>query len=218
VRRIAIGFAVGAAVGAGGCCLALAASPGPQVSTALGCYRVGQPVTVSGSGFSATQLYDIAIGGVDFGQRATDAAGGFRTLLLPGGLGAGIVQHVNFLNATDGIVDASTKFTLTRRTGARFLGPGGDPATLRASFQAWGFAPDGEPHELYLHYVSPSRRAWTTTILGRTGGQCGYLQTKRRRVFPFNPSAGRWKLQVDQLRKYRSRPGSPVARIFVTVS
>jgi hypothetical protein len=218
VRRVAIGFAIAAAMGAYGCCLALAASPQPKVRTARGCYRVGQAVRVSGSGFAHRQLYDIAIGGVDFGQRTTNATGGFNARLRPGGLGAGIVQHVNYLNATDGTRDATTKFTLTRGAGARFLGPGGNAATLRASFQAWAFGLNGKPRGLYLHYVAPSGRARTTTYLGRTGGQCGYLQTRRRRVFPFTPSRGRWKLQIDPVRKYRSRPGSPVARIFVSVS
>jgi hypothetical protein len=204
-------------MGAYGCCGALAASPRPKVSTEHPCYRVGQPVRVSGSGFAREHLYDIAIDGVDFGQRTTDASGAFQARLLPGGLGAGIVQHVSYLNATDGIVDATTKFTLTRGTGARFLATGGDPNTLRAPFQAWGFALDGKRRGLYLHYVSPSGHVRTTAFLGRTNGPCGYLQTKSRRVFPFNPTHGRWKLQIDWLRSYSSRPVGRVASILVLV-
>jgi hypothetical protein len=217
VRRVAIGFAIGAATGAYGCCLALAASPHPKVRTVHGCYRVGQPVRVSGSGFEPKHLYDIAIGGVDFGQRTTDATGSFRARLIPGGLGGGIVQHVNYLNATDGTKDATTTFTLTRGTGARFLATGGDPNTLRAPFQAWGFALDGKRRGLYLHYVGPSGRVRTTAFLGHTGGRCGYLQTKSRLVFPFNPTLGRWTLQIDWLRGYSSRPAGRFARILVRV-
>jgi hypothetical protein len=204
-------------MGAYGCCLALGASPRPKVLTQHACYRVGQPVRVSGTGFAPRQLYDIAVDGVDFGQRTTSAAGAFQARLSPGGLGAGIVQHVSYLNATDGTVDATAKFTLTRGTGARFLASGGNPATLRASFQAWGFGLDGKARGLYLHYVSPSGRGRSTAYLGRTGGQCGFLQTRRRSVFPFSPSRGAWKLQIDAVRRYRSRPGSPVARIYVRV-
>jgi hypothetical protein len=195
----------------------MAASQRTIVTTNHGCYRIGQPVRVTGSGFAPGHLYDIAIDGVDFGQRRTDAAGAFRAQLVPGGLGAGIVEHVNHLNATDGTKDATTRFTLTRRTGARFLATGGDPNTLRAPFQAWGFALDGKPRALYLHYVSPAGRARTTAFLGRTGGQCGYLQTKPRLVFGFSPSRGKWILQIDWQRTYSSRPAGRVARIVVRV-
>jgi hypothetical protein len=174
-------------------------------------------VRVSGSGFARGHLYDIAIDGVDFGQRTTDARGAFRARLIPGGLGAGIIQHVSYLNATDGTVDATTSFTLTRGTGARFLATGGDANTLRAPFQAWGFALDGKRRGLYLHYVSPSGRVRTTNYLGRTSGRCGYLQTAPRLVFPFNPALGRWNLQIDWLRTYSSRPAGRSARIVVQV-
>jgi hypothetical protein len=217
VRRLAIGFAVGAATGASACCAALAATHHVTVRTNHGCYRVGQPIRVNGSGFAPGQLYDVAIDGVDFGQSTTDRKGSFRTRLVPGGLGAGIVQHVNSLNATDGTREASTRFTLTRSTGARFLGSGGNPATLRAPFQAWGFALNGKSRPVYLHYVGPSGRARSTVFLGRARGQCGYLKTSSRRVFPFAPSPGRWKLQLDSVRRYTSRPTGPVARIFVSV-
>jgi hypothetical protein len=195
----------------------MAASQRTIVTTNHGCYRIGQAVRVRGSGFAPRRLYDIAIDGIDFGQSTTDAGGSFRTRLVPGGLGAGIVQHVSYLNATDGTRDATAKFTLTRRTGARFTGAAGNPKTLRASFQAWGFGLDGRHRPLYLHYVLPSGRAARTVVLGRAGGQCGYLQTKRRSVFPFNPSFGRWTLQIDSVRGYARTPKGPVARIRVTV-
>lgn len=218
VRGIAIGFAVGIALGGAGGTPALAAGQRPRVLTSHGCYRVGQAVRVTGSGFAPKRLYDIAIDGVDFGQNRTDAAGGFRTTLVPGGLGAGIVQHVSHLNATDGSSAATARFTLTRSTGARFVGAAGSPRTLRASFQAWGFGLDGAHRSLFLHYVSPSGRALTTVRLGRAGGQCGYLRTQRRPVFPFSPSAGRWTLQIDSAHGYSGRPKGSVARIRVGVS
>lgn len=212
-----MGFAICALGGASAGAVALG-SPRATVKTNHGCYRIGQRIVVQGSGFAPMRLYDIAIGGVDFGQSRTDGTGGFRTTLIPGGLSAGIVQHVNYLNATDGTTGATTRFTLTRSTGARFLGTGGDPGTLRAPFQAWGFGLDGKSRPVYLHYVRPSGRGRSTSFLGRTGGQCGFLQTRSRQVFPFTPSPGTWKLQLDTVRRYTSRPKGPAARIFVRVS
>src|SRR5438270_8720799 len=142
VRRVAIGFAVCALVGASAG-LTAQASQRAIVRTNHGCYRVGQPVVVQGAGFAPMRLYDIAIGGVDFGQSRTDGTGSLRATLIPGGLSAGVVQHVNYLNVTDGTKEATTRFTLTRSTGGRFVGAGGNPATLQASFQAWGFGLDG---------------------------------------------------------------------------
>ncbi len=162
-------------------------------------------------------MYDVAIDGVDLGQNRTDAFGGFSTSLIPGGLGAGIVQNVYQLDATDGTVSADAGFTVTRRTGGRFLASSGSPRFLRAPFEVWGFGLNGQRRPVYLHYVTPKGRLRSTVLLGHTSGQCGFLTTARRRVFPFFPSFGRWTLQLDARRSYASRPGGPVTRIHVVV-
>jgi hypothetical protein len=70
---------------------------------------------------------------------------------------------------------------------------------------------------LYMHYIGP--RGYKTTVsLGKTGGQCGYLRTKPRRVFPFIPTGGAWTFQIDTHRDYSRRPSGPVARIAVGVA
>jgi hypothetical protein len=198
--------------------IALGASGAATVRTNHGCYLVGQSVTVAGSGFAPHRRVEVAIDGVDFKQQTTDSAGGFRGSLAPGGLGANIVQSLDHLDATDGTVSADTSFTLTRTAGARFLAARGNPNTLRAPFQVWGFALDGHPRTAYVHYVSPSGSMRETVKLGRTGGQCGYLMTGRRRVFPFAPSRGSWTLQVDTRPSYTRHPHGPVSRIAVRIS
>jgi len=175
-------------------------------------------VRLIGSGFAPNRPYDVAIDGVDFGQATTGPGGAFTTRLLPGGLAAGVVQHVEHANATDGAVSANTRFTLTRPAGARFLAAGGNPNTLRAPFEVWGFASDGRRQTAYLHYVDSGGGVRMTVALGQTGGQCGYLLTGRRRVFPFTPSRGRWTLQIDTAASYSSRPAGAVARIPVLIS
>jgi hypothetical protein len=187
------------------------------LSTDRGCYVVGQSVAVQGSGFAATQSFIVTIDGVFFGQSTTDSSGAFSTSLRPGGLGRNVAQHVEHIEATDGVSTALSTFTLTRRAGARFLASSGNPKTLRAPFEVWGFALNGSQRPVYLHYVSPSGRPAKTVSLGRTSGQCGYLRTARLRVFPFSPALGSWTLQLDTDRAYSHRPSGPVARIGVQI-
>lgn len=193
------------------------AASAPTLRTGRGCYLVGQRVTLRGSGFAPTREYVVSIDGVYFGNNTTGSGGGFRSTLRPGGLGAGIAQAVEHLEATDGTVTARTDFTLTRSTGARILAVSGNPRTLRAPFQAWGFGLDGRRRPIYLHYIAPSGASVLTTSLGHATGQCGYLQTASRRVFPFTPTSGGWTLQLDTRRGYARRPGGPVARIGVLI-
>jgi hypothetical protein len=84
-----------------------------------------------------------------------------------------------------------------------------------APFQVWDF---GTGVKVYLHYVSPSGHVRKTVTLGTAGGQCGYLKTHKRKVFPFSPGKGRWTLQVDTKHAYASQPAGPVARIRVKIS
>jgi hypothetical protein len=189
----------------------------PSAQTDRGCYLVGQRVGLRGAGFAAGRPFTVSIDGVYFGQSTTDSQGGFRTSLRPGGLAAGITQHVDHLDATDGSVDARTAFTVTRPPGARFLASSGDPSTLSAPFEVWGFARDGHRRTVYLHYVTPTGRLARTVTLGRTSGQCGYLRTRRRRVFPFAPSLGAWTLQLDTSPGYARHVTTPVARIGVQI-
>ena len=205
------------------------ASAAPVLVTNESCYLVGQRVGITGTGFAASRPFQLAVDGVSLGTSTTNASGGFSASVIPGGLGANVVQYPHALVATDGTNSASTKFTVTRTTGARILASTGSASSLRAPFQVWGFAFDHgklSPYAttgntqlpLYVHYLSPKKRLKGTKALGRTGGQCGYLRTSARRVFPFTPSRGTWTLQVDSQSTYTAHPTGPVAKIILRVS
>lgn len=202
------------------------ASATPILRTNQACYLVGQRIAITGSGFAASRMFEVAVDGIDFGVSTTDPQGAFTASVIPGGLGANVVQEVHILSASDGTSLTRAAFTVTRTAGARILAATGTAATLRAPFQVWGFGLDhGKPTRLalggtpaYVHYVSPRQRLQMTVPLGQTGGQCGYLRTARRRVFPFIPSPGSWTLQVDASRIYSGHPAGPVAKITVRVS
>lgn len=188
------------------------------LSTDRGCYLVGQKVTLQGEGFGAYRAYVVTIDGVYLGQRSTDGGGGFAIPIYPGGLPTGAAQHVDKLVVSDGTNVGRTTFTLTRRAGAQVIASRGNVRTLLAAFRVWGFATDGSPRVLYLHYVNPSGSLRKTEQLGTTGGQCGYLRTARRRLFPFSVSSGRWILQIDTSSAFSRRPLGPMTRIRVTIS
>ncbi len=207
-----------AAVTAGA--LPVTAAPGasaPVIRTDRGCYLVGQEVKVIGNGFAPLRTFDVAVDGIDFGQSTTNMSGAFSSSLIPGGLGAGLAEYVHTLDATDGTISAGARFTVTRGAGARFLARGGNPHTLRAPFEVWGFSLTGARRAVYVHYVSPSRRVGRGFALGTAAGQCGYLRTRARRVLPFSPSVGTWTLQVDTSRRYVTHPDGPVSRIRVQI-
>jgi hypothetical protein len=208
---LALGVVV-AGAGAG----AAQASARPSIHADHGCYVVGQAVHLSGKGFAASRPFDLAVDGVDFGQTRTTGFGTFAVKVGLGGLN-GVAQHVELLSATDGSSEADTRVTLMAKAGARILASRGNVTTLRAPVEVWGFSPDGPPRSVYLHYVAPTGRLVRTDGLGRTGGQCGYLRTTSRRVFPFSPATGAWTLQIDTQRRYAPRPSGPAQRIRVTV-
>src|SRR5580704_12189250 len=88
------------ALAAGGClacagALAARAASAPGLSTARGCYVVGQAVQLRGSGFAPSRTYVVTIDGVYLGQRTTDGQGNFSIPVHPGGLPAGRAQHVD---------------------------------------------------------------------------------------------------------------------------
>jgi hypothetical protein len=198
--------------------LAARAQSSATLSTGTGCYVVGQTVRLTGSGFMPSSSYVVTVGGVYLGQETSNASGGFSVAVHPGGLPAGVAQHVDQLTASDGTNSAATTFTLTRKTGARIVTSGSNPQTLKAQFQAWGYSLSGSARAVYVHYLSPSGSVAKTVSLGHTSGQCGYLRTGSRLLFPLSISSGTWTLQLDTKRSYHRHPGGPVTRISVRIS
>ena len=208
---------------------ATGAVPPPVLTTDRGCYTVGQPVAITGIGFAPTRTFQLTLDGIDLGTSTTNVLGGFTATIRPGGLGANRVQEIEGLTATDGTSTSKATITVTRKTGGRVIVTGGTTVTtLRAQFQVWGFAfVGGMPPAsattstklpVYVHYVSPRKTLRRTVAVGNTGGQCGYLRSTARRLFPFVPSAGSWTLQLDTSRSYSKHPAGVVTRIDVRVT
>jgi hypothetical protein len=220
LRRLAgAGVCVAAAALAGGAAVASAQSAtGTTVSTDRGCYLVGQAVQLNGSGFEPDRTYVVSIDGVYLGNRTTDSTGSFSVPLHPGGLPAGAAQHLDTLDVTDGTTSAQTSFVVTRSAGVRIINATGGPSSLTGRFLVWGFSLRGVSRPVYVHYVAPSGKLQKTVALGTTGGQCGYLRTARRRVFPFSLSPGAWTLQVDTRASYVRNGAGPKVRLRAVIT
>lgn len=217
-RRLGVALALGALAVAPGTLAsgaALAAVTGPNLRTDQRCYVLGTPIQVSGSGFAPQRTYVLTIDEVYVGRASTDSSGALASQPLPReSLPAGYAQSVEHLEASDGTSTADTSFTLTRPAGAHFGTLRGSGTSVRAPLEVWDY---GVQRPVYLHWVSPTGAVHRTALLGRTGGQCGYLHTSAIRVFPFLPARGTWTFQIDTRRAYAPRPGAPVTRIRVTV-
>lgn len=198
-----------------------AASAGPTLKTNQACYLVGQPVAITGAGFAPARRYEVALDGGNFGLSTTDATGGFTAKFRPGGVPAGQAQVVHHLTATDGTTTTNATFTITRKTGA-FVSVGSGPAkSVRARFEAWGFAlknnrpqpsvPGRPAPQVYVHYVNPRGKLIMSTPLGRAGGQCGYVKSGSKPLFGFSPGPGAWTLQFDTSFRYSKHPKGPKA-------
>ena len=102
---------------------------------------------------------------------------------------------------------ASRVTTLALRLKPRSAG-----ARERVRFIGRGFT-DGP--SVYAHYVRAGKHR-KTVRLGTPEGPCGRIDVKRRQ-FPFEPTVGRWRLQVDNQPAYSPEPVSVFVSLGITV-
>jgi hypothetical protein len=211
------------------CALALLVAPAAvaapaSLTTDARCYLQGAPLQMTAAGLTPRAPLTVALDGQrlsygDGSAPAADDAGSFASSFATPVLAPGVVQQRHMLAVSDGTRRPRARFTVTRPAGADFQPSSGNPRTLRARFAAWGFALAGGANRLpvWLHWVSPAGKVRQSAALGSTSGDCGALTTPPRRVFPFDPEAGRWMLVLDTHRRYRVQASGPRAKIPVHV-
>ena len=191
-----------------------AAAGAATVSTPERCYSSRDPVDFVGTEFRPRAKFTAYVAGrvVDTGTVSSfgDLGGDFKAPVPATGRPG---ERTFTLTVTDGQRRASTRFRSTK-FGADFRPDTGDPATLRVNFYAFDF---GVKRTIYLHYVRPNRRPRLTVKLGDTGGPCGTMISRKRRIFPFPAVPGSWRLQFDTVAKYDSTPPRPFVRLIVPV-
>lgn len=164
-------------------------------------------IQLTGSGFTPNAGYQVTLDGQPLtgGNGRTDAAGNMSGRFVAPGVATvsrAARQHRFRLSVQEGANQPVTTFTVSRLF-ASFRPATGNPTTLRVRFSLYGFSLQGDTRPpVYVHYVGPSGRVARTTRLGSAAQACGFLRTKRRRLFGFTPRRGAWRLQFDTRRRY----------------
>jgi uncharacterized membrane protein len=207
VRRAAAAAALTAA-------LALTAAAPAQAATltvvgSKSCYRAGDALILSGSGFTPGGQASITLDGQDLGIVPTDAAGNFGAPLNIGTL-SGVRRRT--LVATDAANPANV-------AQAQFLGsalavtvrPANGAAGRKLRINAAGFTTG---KRLYAHVLRGKFRR--NVSIGKLKGPC-HTAKVRRRVLPAGLAAGGYTVQFDTKRRY-SKKTKIWVRFRVTVS
>jgi hypothetical protein len=197
---------------AAGLTLAAAAQAQAATLTVAGtksCYRLGDALIVSGSGFTPNGPVNFTLDNRSLGSLTADAAGNVTAPLTIGTLRGVRTRTLIGTDATNPANVGTAQFlgsalsvTVRPRTGTagRILRIG-----------AAGFTTG---KRLYAHVL---RRGYRRNIaIGRLKGPCRTLKA-RRRVLPGGLAAGRYTVQFDTKRRY-SRKTQVRVRFRVTVS
>jgi hypothetical protein len=193
--------------------LAVAAAGAQAATLAVGgtksCYRAGDALVVSGSGFTPGGPIHFALDSQDLGTLNADPAGNITTSLTIGNL-RGIRPRT--LIATDATNPANVAT-------AQFLGsplsvnirPKNGPAGRKVRIGAAGFTTG---KRLYAHVLRKGFRR--NLFIGKLKGPCRTLKVRRRILSAGLPFGG-YKVQFDTRRKY-SKKTKVWVRFNVTVT
>ncbi|HEX2234440.1 MAG TPA: hypothetical protein VHG69_13865 [Thermoleophilaceae bacterium] len=184
----------------------LALAPGAQAATVAvspqkPCYRSGETIRMSGTGFTPGGTVDISSEGSSIGSTTADGSGNFGGRLQV----ASPNQRVKTYTATDQSNPANSASTsLTVSPLDVNIAPRNGPPGRRLRIVARGFTTG---RILYAHVVRGRRRSHVR--VGRLRGPCRRLRT-RRRIFRGNTRPGTYVVQFDTRRRY-----SPDTRVRV---
>lgn len=159
-------------------------------------------MAVAGSGFAAGDSIQLSAG--DTSGTATASSTGTFDVLIPSPTlattGAGSKKFtMTAQDETSGTGSARTTFwvaNLAFTTSPRIAKP-----TAKVHFSFSGFKPGAS---VYGHYLR-AHKLVATERFGRASGICGLLKVKAH-VFPLrHPASGKYRVQIDDSRKYRAK-------------
>lgn len=173
---------------------------------------MGSPMAVAGSGFTAGDSIELTAGDTS-GTATASSTGTFDVLIHAPTLtttGAGSKKFtVTAQDETTGTGSASTTFSVANL--AFTTRPAVAKPSAKVHFSFSGFKPGAI---VYGHYLR-GHRVVATQRFGRASGVCGLLKAKAH-LFPLrHPASGKYKVQIDDSRKYRAKS---VPRVDSTAS
>jgi hypothetical protein len=176
----------------------------------------GEGIVIAARGFAANSLVDLAFDGevVPNGSGLqTDANGEIGVLsplvvpapFIPSGSGSFTITLTQQDNPAN-VATATARHTA--------LGVSVKPQTARPSsrirFKGSGFTLD---KPVYAHYVFGGELRKTVKMSGDPGA-CGQWRKRARQIPVRNPETGIWKVQFDQLKRYR-KPSAEFPSVYV---
>jgi hypothetical protein len=167
------------------------------------CFIGGDTVPIEGSGFTAFAQVTITVNQGRSVITTADSAGQIRTSVkAPAATGDAVAPRSFTVTATDGsnpgnVVPAISMF-VTRTRPASNAPVEGNPNAVTT----WEFANFKPGRWIYGHFRFKGTTQRTIRF-GRAGeAPCGQLSVRARRVPVPRLHAGRWRLQIDQRKRY----------------
>jgi hypothetical protein len=218
---------------------AAAAALAPAAASAVPAIRVDRPcyadpslredrVHLSGSGFTPEKRYQVTLdgkalpGGTGNVGETGQIDGSFAAPDLSM-VGKDVREHIYDLGVQEieaPAVNAVTQFGVSRLS-VGFRPTRGDPSSLRVTYALNGFSLQGRvTPSVYVHWIDPGGRLKRTSRVGTAHGPCGTIRASvRRRLFPFTPERGMWRLQFDTSRRFhKGRAHSPFLFYAISVA
>jgi hypothetical protein len=162
------------------------------------CYRAGDSLTVSGTGYTPGGPVNVTFEGRQFGTLTADAAGNITTGSLPVGALRGVSQRTFVAtDATNPAITATTQFL-----GAALVvkvKPQDGTAGRKLRVSASGFTTG---KRLYAHILRKGYRR--NVFIGKLKGPCHTLK-KRKRVLTASTPNGVYTVQFDTKKRYSKK-------------
>jgi hypothetical protein len=172
---------------------AVAGAEAAEVRTDAGCYRPGDDVRLTASGFAPGSVFAALLDGRRLGGGLVEQGGAIQAAFPAPALRRGRREERHAVGILDAAGGAATATFAVSVPSARVSPRPRDPRAATVRFLAYGM---GAGRAVTLTWLDPSGRARRTATLGRAEGPCGRITTRRRRLLPFAPRPGTWQLRV----------------------
>jgi hypothetical protein len=173
-----------------------------------------EQLDLAGNGFTPGALIDISIDGTLDRTVQADGAGNLPPQAMQSPYQAR-GQGTFTLTAAERGNPANTVSVPSRRTALELdLKPAKARPSRRIRFTGAGFT---DQRAVWAHYLYKGKVRKTVRLVRKIDNPCGTFSVRRRQIPIKRPKLGRWRLQVDQQRKYSRRPAGVNVRADIDV-
>ena len=155
------------------------------------CYREGAPVALDASGFAPDAVFTALLDGVALGGGQVEQSGSVEATFPAPALPAGVRERRHDVGVLDARGNAAATPFLVSRPAAAISPVPRDARTARVRFRVYGMGTG----PVTLRWIDPAGRVVWRAALGPAAAPCGRLISARRRLFPFTPRPGLWRLR-----------------------